>query len=34
MEYGQLYGLSINSENEKGTVTVLEIPILPMEDNS
>ncbi|BBH19026.1 sensor histidine kinase YesM [Paenibacillus baekrokdamisoli] len=32
MEYGESYGLSIDSEKEKGTVTVLEIPVLPMED--
>ncbi len=30
MEYGEAYGLSINSEENKGTVTVLEIPVLPM----
>ncbi|HTG69400.1 MAG TPA: sensor histidine kinase [Candidatus Udaeobacter sp.] len=32
MEYGESYGMSINSEKEKGTMTVLEIPVLPMED--
>lgn len=32
MEYGECYGMSINSEKEKGTMTVLEIPVLPMGD--